>query len=135
MANPTFDSTDLATRAGRCAIGSRRTRAYAETMPGVDGLYVQTHGHGGRAIGVTGMLSVVGTTPGMAHNGVMREFRIVEALADGRTVATLIGTGGHEYTNCLRQSYTHDAVRISSAGATSCTAYLPVRAQLLQWTP
>ena len=135
MANPTFSSTALTSEAAHCRIGSRRPRAYVQTLPGVNGLFVQTHGHGGRDLIVAGLLTGSGATPAAARNSAMAAFRQREALADGLTIATCTGTDGADYDNCLLQSYTHGKVRISRVAAANYVAYLPVRAQLLQLTP
>jgi len=135
MANPTFSNTALTSEAAHCQIGSRRGRAYVETLPGVDGLFVQTCGYGGRDLLVTGLLTGTGYSPVTARNNVMTAFRQREALADGRTIATCTGTDGNDYDNCLLQSYTHGRVSISRVAAANYIAQVHVRAQLLQLTP
>ncbi len=135
MATPTFNSIDLTTDAERNTIGSSQVRAYIETMPGVNGVFAQAHGTGGRAISVSGLIKVTGkATAADAVADVMTLFATGEALVDGSTVATFVSTDGTSYNYCLMQSYTHGPVQVSSEGATY-RAYLPVLAQLVQLQP
>jgi len=135
MANPTFNGTALTTQAARNQIGCRQVRAQTETLPGVNGLFVQPHGFAGRPIVVTGLLAATAASAALARNAVMDAFRAREQLADGEIVAAFVGTDGCTYANCLLQSYTHAAVQVSRQGPDSFAAYLPVAARLLQLTP
>ncbi len=135
MANPTFDSTALTSSAPHHRIGCREVRAYTEAVPGCNGLYVQPHGTGGRALAAAGLLTATGASATAARTAVMNAFRQREALADGATVATFTGTDGEDYDNCILQAYTHGVVRIARTGETEYTAYLPVHAQILQLVP
>jgi hypothetical protein len=135
MANPTFNGAALTSDAARNQIGSRQVRANTETLPGVDGLFVQPHGFAGRPISVTGLLAATGVSAALARTAVMDAFRTREQLADGATVAAFVGTDGCTYSNCLLQSYTHAAIQVSQQGAGNFAAYLPVAARLLQLTP
>ncbi|NLF32502.1 MAG: hypothetical protein GX591_16625 [Planctomycetes bacterium] len=134
MAEPMFDGVILTTDAGRTILGCRRSRAYVETMPGVNGAYVQACGYGPRPLAAEGLLAAQGSTAASARGAVMELFRQRERLADGSTLATFAGTDGHLYANCLLQRYAHGPLRIARGGGTF-TAYLPVRADLLQVTP
>ena len=135
MASPTFNGTALVTDAAHARIGSRRVRAYTETLPGVNGAFVQTHGYGGREIVAEGLLTAQGASAALARNAVMDAFRQREQLTDGVTVATFTGTDGCEYPNCILQRYDHGRLRVAQAAASVYTAYLDVRATLTQLTP
>jgi len=134
MAEPRFDGITLTSDAGRVFIGCRGNRTYTETMPGVNGAFVQTCGYGSRPLSAEGLLAVQSTTAAGARAAVMELFRQRERLADGATLATFVGTDGHTYANCLLQHYAHGTLRIAPAGE-AFIAYLPVRAALLQVTP
>ena len=56
MATPTFAGVDLTTRAERMQREPPQVRVAFETLPGVDGEFVQTHGQGGRTRQITGVL-------------------------------------------------------------------------------
>lgn len=135
MADPTFNGAALTTAAGRNRIGSREVRVYTETLPGVNGLFAQTHGYGGREIEVTGLLTGSAAAAALAVAAVMDAFRQRERLADGATVAAFTGTDGWAYANCLLTAYEHGRVRIAHNAPGSYTAYLPIRARLKQLTP
>jgi len=135
MADPAFNGTDLTTEAAHTRVGSRRPRAYTETMPGVNGVFVQTHGYGRRDIAAEGLLTAQGASRELARNAVMTAFRQREQMADGATVATFTGTDGVDYPNCILQHYRHGRVRVAKTTASVYTAYLPVVAALIQLTP
>ncbi|MFW6145740.1 MAG: hypothetical protein ACOC7R_00235 [Planctomycetota bacterium] len=134
MAEPMFDGVTLTSDAGRVVVGCRRSRTYTETMPGVNGAYVQPCGYGPRPLAAEGLLAAQSTTAAGARAAVMELFRQRERRADGATLGTFVATDGHLYANCLLQAYAHGRLRIARAGE-SLVAYLPVRAVLLQVTP
>ncbi len=135
MANPTFNGIALTTAAAYSRAGSRRVRIHTETVPGCDGLHVQTHGHAGRSLLAGGLLTASGATAASARDAVMTAFAQREALADGATIAGHVATDGQTYANCMLQSITHGPVRIAATSAVTFMAYLPVEARLLQLTP
>jgi hypothetical protein len=135
MPDPTFNGADLATEAAHTRVESRRPRAYIETMPGVNGAFVQMAGYGRRDIAIEGLLTAQGASAALARNAVMNAFRQREQLADGATVATFTGTDGCDYPNCILQRYSHGRVRIARTTASVYTAYLAVHAALTQLTP
>ncbi|NQU76792.1 MAG: hypothetical protein HQ546_10820 [Planctomycetes bacterium] len=135
MAYPTFNGTALVTEGQRCGIGSAQARVHVEALPGVNGVYAQLHGYGGRQIAVSGLIVETAATAAAALAAVMSTFRSREAMIDGDTVADFVGTDGHTYSNCLLQSYTHGGTQVAKVGANTYEAYLPIQAQLLQLTP
>ena len=135
MAQPTFNGTALTTAAAIDQPGVPQPRVYTETMPGVDGEYAQPHGRGARMISVSGVLEANGDTAAAAHTALKTAVRSRMDLADGQTVATYIGTDGHNYTNCILISYEMAGpAAVWDAGAT-WTAQCRVTALLRQLTP
>ncbi len=134
MSEPLFDGVPLTSAAGRVSVGSRRNRTYTETMPGVNGAYVQSCGYGPRPLMATGLLAAQSATAAGARTTVMEMFRQRERLVDGARMGTFIATDGHGYANCFVQQLTHGRLRIGRSGD-AYVAYLPVRAMLLQVTP
>ncbi len=132
MSNPQFNGTELVTRAGRDLPGGVAARYYAETMPGVDGLFVQTHGTAGRRIAVRGILQASGETPSAAHQALKTLLRARQALADGRTVASYVGSDGHSYSNCMLVSYEPAGEVVVSSAGPLYTATMLVAAVVLQ---
>lgn len=135
MSVPEFDGTDLFSKAGRDEPGSVEARYHAETMPGLDGRFVQPHGRGSRWIRVRGVLQAEGSTPAQAHQNLKAALRARQALVDGQTVAAYVGTDGHSYVNCMLVSYqVAGAVTVAPPGP-PYTAGLFVNATVLQLTP
>jgi hypothetical protein len=135
MSIPTFNGTALCSAAAVETVGSPQVRLQMESLPGVDGQYVQTHGQGGRTIEVRGVLTAAGAAPAAAHENLKALLRARQALADGATVATYVGTDAATYANCVLTSYEPAApVHVSHSGD-SYEALLHVTAQLRQLTP
>lgn len=135
MSIPTFNSTPLCSRAAADLPLSAKVRLYMETLPGVDGQFVQTHGRGGRQIEVHGALLATGSTPAAAHQNLKLLLRQKQALADGATVATYVGTDSGSYPNCVLLSYQPaGTVQVSPCGA-NYTAVMLIKALVVQLTP
>ena len=105
MAIPTLAGQALISAAAQEVLGPPEVRLHLETMPGVDGLYVQGHGVGGRKITVTGLLAQTSATAATAHQGLKAALRAKQSFCDGRTVANYVGTDGASYANCLATDY------------------------------
>lgn len=135
MAIPTFNGQSLFSKAAADLPGAIKVRVHTETMPGVDGEFVQPHGTGARQIAATGWLEGSGATPAAAHQALKTAIRTAQALADGQTVATYVGTDGHSYETCLLVSYEPQAEAQTSAGGGSYRAVVPVEATLRQVVP
>lgn len=105
MAIPTFAGAALVSGAAQEILGPPEVRVYLETMPGVDGLYVQGHGVGGRKIVVSGVLAETNATAALAHGDLKTLLRGKQAMCDGRTVADYVGTDGRAYANTLVLDY------------------------------
>ncbi|KPK82796.1 MAG: hypothetical protein AMJ81_09295 [Phycisphaerae bacterium SM23_33] len=125
----------MLTQAGRDAPGGVSPRYYAETMPRLDGQFVQNHGRGARRIALRGVLRASADSPALAHQNLKTALRTKQALVDGQTVATYVGTDGHSYANCMLISYEPGGeVHVCPAGP-PYTATLFVTASVLQLTP
>jgi len=135
MSIPTFNGVSLCSAAAAETLHAPEVRLRIESLPGVDGQYVQTHGRGGRTIEVRGVLTAAGATPAGAHQNLKALLRAKQALADGATVASYVGTDAAAYGNCVLTSYLPAApVHVAPSGA-NYEALLHVTAQLHQLTP
>ena len=105
MAIPTFNSIALCSAAARDEPGAIDTRCHVDTMPGIDGEFVQLGGSGGRDIRVSGMLEATGDTPAESNQSLKAAIRGRQALADGSTLASYVGTDGATYDFCILKSY------------------------------
>jgi len=135
MAIPTFNGTSLFSKAAADLPGKVAVRLHTETMPGVDGEFVQLHGTGARQITATGWLAGAGATPAAAHQALKDAIRTKHALADGQTVASYVGTDGHSYKNCVLVSYEPQDEAQTSAGDGSYSAVVPIEVTLRQVVP
>ena len=132
MSNPTFDFQTLCDRGAVDIPGTPAARVYIESMPGVDGQFVQTHGRGGRRIAVRGELTASDATPAAAHAALKALIRQRQQMVG--TIALYVGTDGHTYYDCVLMSYRPGPTRIT-ASAGSYTAVVPVRAEVHQASP
>ncbi|MHC4718667.1 MAG: hypothetical protein ACYS5V_16995 [Planctomycetota bacterium] len=135
MPIPTFNGTELGSGGQRDLPASPEVRSYSETLPGVDGRYVQPAGRGGRRIAFRAVLQAAGTTPAQAHQDLKTALRARQQLADGRTVASYVGTDGHDYGHCLLLSYRAAGTVSVRADGTACQAAVPVAGIVLQLNP
>jgi len=135
MSIPTFNGSALVTKAGRDLPGAPAARIHTETLPGLDGEFIQPHGSAGRRIVVRGVLQATAGTPAQAHQALKADLRAKQALADGRTVGTYVGTDGHAYANCAVVSVQAEGDIVLSQTPGSCTATVHVRAIVRQLTP
>ncbi len=135
MSNPTFNGIDLTSQAPRTVLGCRRSRASTESIPGVNGLFIQPLGAGGRKIHVSGLLSSISNCGVLARRDVLAAFRDREILCDGRTVADFVDSDGITYLNCTVTGVSHGPIQIVRQGDLLCLAYMPINVELLQLTP
>ena len=135
MASPTFNSVSLCSAAGADAPASPRPRVYFETLPGVDGEYVQAHGRAGRQIQLRGVLAAEAATPELACAALKALLRARQDLADGSTVATYVGADGTSYANCLLLSYGPEGIVAASPRSGGYRAVLRIQAVIRQLTP
>ncbi len=135
MSTPTFNSTLLVSRAGRDLPGSPDVRIRTETLPGVDGQFVQPHGTVGRKIIVRGVLETTGESPDLAHQALKAALRTKQELADGDTVATYVGTDGQSYQNCMLTSYEPVGEVHVTPGDSNYRAIVFIEARILHMTP
>jgi hypothetical protein len=135
MPNPTFNGIELTALAARTQLSSRQSRAVTETMPGVNGVFVQPLGTGGRRIEVSGLLCQGGYAAPSVRSDVLAAFRQREALADGRTIADFVDADGTTYPACMVTRISHGPLRVASPIAGVCAAYLPITVELLQLNP
>jgi len=135
MSIPTFCGVALVSRAARDMPGSPQVRLAAETMPGLDGQYVQLHGKAGREIVMRGVLEAAGATAVEAHQALKTALRSMQAGADGATVGPYVGTDGASCSPCLLTSYNATGeVRISPTNSTY-QALVSIEARILQLAP
>lgn len=136
MANPRFAGVELVSAAGQETVGPPQVRARTETMPGVDGLFVQPHGVGGRTIAVHGVLEAAAATAAGAHAALQAALRARQTLCDGRTVAGYVGPDGATYGNCLVLEYEPEGFsHVESNGDGTFTARAFIKAALRQLVP
>ena len=135
MSIPKFNSTNLVSRAGRDLPGSPQVRVRAETLPGVDGQFVQMHGIGGREIVVRGVLEATGVTAAAAHQALKTALRAKQAPANGRTVASYVGADGSTYANCVLTAYDPAGQVQISPAESGFQAVVFIEAKILQLTP
>lgn len=135
MSSPTFNSVALCSAAGADAPASPRARVYFETLPGVNGEYVQAHGRAGRQIQVRGVLATQAATPESACAALKTLLRARQDLADGSTVATYVGADGASYSNCLLLSYGPEGIVTVSPRPGGYRAVLRIQAVIRQLTP
>jgi len=135
MALPTFNGSPLFSKSASDLPGAVDVRIQTETLPGVDGEYVQPHGNAGRDIIANGWLEASGNTPALAHAALKTLLRARQNAADGATVATYVGTDGHDYDNCLLLSYAPTATVETTAGGGTFRAVVPIRAVFRQVAP
>ena len=104
MANPSFDDTALTTHGATEILGSPAARAYAETMPDVDGAFVQPHGRGARQIIVGGAyLGSAQATVALAISTLKTTLRTIQQKVGTR--GTYVGADSASYTGCVLMSY------------------------------
>lgn len=135
MAIPTFNSSGLFSDGERDMPGPIEPRFYAEHMPGAHGQYIQPHGKSGREIVAAGWLaatSAVSATVAMAALKTL--VRAKQALADGTTIATYVGTDGSSYAYCVMLSYAAGPAVITG-GVGAYTARCRASARLRQLNP
>lgn len=135
MSNPTFNGSALCSAAAAETIHSPAARLQIESLPGVDGEFVQVHGHGGRTIEVRGILRATGETPAGAHQNLKALLRAKQALADGDTVASYVGTDSTVYGDCVVTSYQPTPPVHVSAAAGQYKAMVRVAVELRQLAP
>ena len=135
MSNPTFNSVTLCSSAAADAPASPKPRLYIETLPGVDGEYVQAHGHAGRQIQVRGVLACQAASAALAQQGLKVLLRARQELADGATMSTYVGVDGASYANCVLLSYQASGGVSVSPSRGSFRAVVRIEAVLRQLTP
>lgn len=105
MATPTFSGVSLTTKAQRMTADSPVVRAHFETLPGVDGEYVQTHGQAGRTFQVAGMLEgSAQATRAAALADLRNTMDTYQGLYVG-TCNTFVDTDGVSWPNCVLMSW------------------------------
>ena len=135
MSIPTFNSVALCSTAARDEPGPIDVRSQLETMPGTDGQFVQCHGKGGRDIRVTGILEGSGDTPAESNQALKAAMRAIQALADGATVATYVGTDGGGYSFCILTAYRAAGPVQVRKDTTGYTAMMAIEAVIRNLTP
>jgi len=132
MSNPTFDSQTLCHRSAVEIPSAPAARIHVESMPGVDGDFVQLHGSGGRRIRLQGEITASGATPSAAHQALKAVIYQRQQLI-GR-VATYFGTDGQSHGDCVLMSYQPQAARVA-ANEQDYTASAPITAEIYEAAP
>ena len=96
MSIPTFGGAAILEEGGRELWGDRGSRFFADTLPGVNGTYVQTQGYGGQMMRLTGWLTAA------SHTAIVARYFAVSSKEND--VGTYVGCGGRETTNMLLRS-------------------------------
>ena len=98
MAAPTFSGTAILDTGGIEAWGDRGTRYYTGSLPGVNGIYVQTDGFGGQPMVLTGYLTAA------THALITARYQVMSIQEND--VGTYVGCDGSSYTNMLLRRVT-----------------------------
>jgi len=120
MSVPTFGGTAMITEGERQNVGSPQSRTYRQSLPGVEGVYVQENPLGPRTIVVTGLLKTTLSNYGTAALA----FAAMSALlttwqAKIGSMQDYIGTDGRTYDDCELLSFEHRGQMLGvPAGAT-----------------
>jgi hypothetical protein len=125
MATPKFDLISLTTRGERMIEIGPDARLLYDTLPGVDGEYVQTHGHTGRTFRVTGFLE---STENDTRVEALKEVRHTGAESVREKVGGVYGTfldvDGNSWTDCVLVSYTPGSEYYFRRGTTDKTKFI-----------
>ena len=106
VTTPTFDSVALFTKAVRSIPGSIQTRVFFETMPGLDGMYAQTHGKGAQDHRLTGILEGTSNASlATAYANWRTALQTIQAKADGNTVGDFLDLNNATVSNCILLRY------------------------------
>lgn len=113
MANPKFNGNAFLDAAPRSRRDPVQTRVYTETLPGVNGAFVQTHGYGAQDYHLQGIVKgSAGATRALARANLRTRMNTLEAYADGVTVATFVDTDATSCDNCILLSLAPMAAQI-----------------------
>jgi len=135
MAIPTFNSSNLLTDGERDMPGCIEPRFYAEHMPGTHGQFIQPHGKSGRDIVMRGWLATTSAVSATAAMQALKALVLVkQALADGTTIATYVGTDGHSYEYCVLVAF-HAGPVVMTGGGSTFKARCQVNARIRQLNP
>jgi hypothetical protein len=122
MAIPTFDSYNLFTIEMNENFGSIEPRNYTESLPNVNGEFVQPTGNAGRTI------TAIGIAQYDTVANLKAAIRVNQQLANGRTVGDYVDMAGSTHETCILLSFTHGPIVPLVAGTVSfqcqCTATL-----------
>jgi len=129
MSNPSFNSQTLCSRSAVETPGSPQARVFLESLPGVNGQFVQLHGQGGREIVLRGELIATGSTPAAAHQALKALIRLLQQLVG--TSALYVGSDGQALSDCVLMSYRPHASRTFANGQ-DYTASSPITAEIHQ---
>lgn len=106
MAAPQFNSVPLTTEAEQLRTRGPTSRHMLDHLPGVNGAYAQTHGHGEQLFEITGIretsMAFTGTELALYH--LRNDVRTIR-LAQMSTVATFRDPTTQNWTNCMLVEY------------------------------
>ena len=100
-----FSETDLASYGETGRSGAPQVRLAMSHIPGVNGAYLSTYGHGARQFEGNGFLEAQGGSKASALSSLVTAFEAVASLAAGASLAAYQHTDGSSHSNCLLASY------------------------------
>lgn len=124
MATPTFDAIPLTERAEKMVEAGPGARLAFDTLPGVNGEYVQAHGHTGRTFHVTGILESTEESTRAAALEVVRHTGAEASREKVGTYATFVDVDGNTWDDCVLVSYNIGPPYYYRRGTTNKTKFV-----------
>jgi len=136
MAEALFNSISLFDEACRERIEQPEARFHSESMPGIDGQFVQLFGNGARKIIVEGLLIGEGATAIEAGQALKTTIRQKQQMVSAWFLADYVGTDQAVYQGCLlTQFQLAGDVQIETLAGDSFRAFAEGRAEIIQFAP
>ncbi len=136
MAEALFNSISLFDEACRERIEQPEARFHAESMPGIDGQFVQLFGWGARKIIAEGLMTAQGTTAIEAAQALKAAIRQKQTMVSAWFLAEYVGTDQAVYQGCLLTQFRAASdVQIEKLASDSFRAFVQARAEIIQFAP
>ena len=136
MAEALFDSVSLFDEACRERIAQPEARFHSESMPGIDGQFVQLFGWGARKIIVEGLLTAQGSTAAEAGQTLKAAIRQKQMMVSAWFLSDYVGTDQAVYHGCLlKQFMLAGDVQIETLAGDSFRAFAEAKAEIIQFAP
>ena len=111
-------------------------RFSSESMPGIDGQFVQLFGRGARKIIVEGLLTAFGSSAADASKELKVVIRQRQDMVSGWTLGDYVGADLVTYSGCLLKGFhPTEAIQIETLATDSFRAYVSARAEIIQFAP